>query len=56
MLLTEKNTTIAEIGGRLGYDSAGKFAKVFKKTMKMTPSEYRQERGMRYESQREKLE
>ena len=56
MLLTEKDTTIAEIGGRLGYDSAGKFAKVFKKTMKMTPSEYRQERGMRYESQREKLE
>ena len=32
-----------------GYDSAGKFTGAFKKVMHLTPSEYRRERGRRYE-------
>ena len=45
LLLKDSRTSIAEIGGIVGYDSASKFAAVFKKTMKLTPSEYRKERG-----------
>ena len=32
-----------------GYDSAGKLTGAFKKVMHLTPSEYRRERGRRYE-------
>ena len=48
-LLKEKGLSIAEVGGRVGYDSAGKFTSAFKKAMHLTPSEYRRERGTRYE-------
>ena len=48
-LLREKGLSISEIGGRVGYDSAGKFTGAFKKVMHLTPSEYRRERGTRYE-------
>lgn len=37
--------TISEIGCQVGYDSASKFAMAFKKVMKLSPSEYRMERG-----------
>ena len=47
--LKEKGLSVAEVGGRVGYDSAGKFTGAFKKVMHLTPSEYRRERGRRYE-------
>ena len=50
LLLRERETGIAEIGSRVGYDNAGKFTEAFKKIMKLTPSEYRRERGIRYET------
>lgn len=50
LLLRERELSIAEIGGRVGYDSAGKFTVAFKKIMKLTPSEYRKERGMSYKT------
>ena len=50
LLLREKEAGIAEIGSRVGYDNAGKFTEAFKKVMKLTPSEYRRERGIRYET------
>ncbi len=50
LLLREPGTDIAEIGGRVGYDSASKFAAAFKRAMKLTPSEYRRERGIRHEA------
>ena len=49
LLLKEKGLSVSEIGGRVGYDSAGKFTGAFKKVMHLTPSEYRRERGRRYE-------
>lgn len=48
LLLRERETGIAEIGSRVGYDNAGKFTEAFKKVMKLTPSEYRRERGIGY--------
>ena len=46
-LLTEqRELSVAEIGGRVGYDNAGKFTEAFKRVMKRTPSEYRRERGI----------
>lgn len=50
LLLRERELSIAEIGGRGGYDNAGKFTVAFKKIMKLTPSEYRKERGTSYET------
>ncbi len=50
LLLRERKTSIAEIGSRVGYDNAGKFTVAFRKTMKLTPSEYRRERGVYYEN------
>lgn len=49
-LLRERELSIAEIGGRVGYDNAGKFTVAFKKIMKLNPSEYRKERGTSYET------
>ena len=49
LLLKDRYTSIAEIGGLVGYDSASKFAAAFKKAMKLTPSEYRKERGIHRE-------
>ena len=49
LLLKEKNLSVAEIGGRVGYDAGGQFTGAFKKVMHLTPSEYRRERGTRYE-------
>ena len=45
LLLQDRRTSVAEIGGMVGYDSASKFAAAFKKAMRLTPSEYRKERG-----------
>lgn len=39
LLLRERELSIAEIGGQVGYDNAGKFTVAFKKIMKLTPSE-----------------
>lgn len=50
LLLREKKLSVAEIGSRVGYDNAGKFTDAFKRTMKMTPSEYRREREIPYET------
>ena len=48
-LLRESELSIAEIGSRVGYDNAGKFTVAFKKTMKLTPSEYRRKRRIHNE-------
>lgn len=45
MLRSEREKSVAEIGCCVGYDSASKFASAFKRTMGMTSSEYRMERG-----------
>ncbi len=50
LLIRQQNLSIAEIGGQVGYDNAGKFTQAFKRVMKLTPSEYRKERGIRYET------
>ncbi len=49
LLVKQRNMTIAEIGGKVGYDNAGKFTEAFKRVMQLTPSEYRKERGINYE-------
>ena len=50
LLIRQPDLSIAEIGGRVGYDNAGKFTQAFKRVMKLTPSEYRKERGFSYEA------
>lgn len=50
LLVKQKDLTIAEIGGKVGYDNAGKFTEAFKRVMQLTPSEYRKERGINYEN------
>ena len=40
-LLRQRSVTVADVAAAVGYDSASKFAAVFKKTMGMTPTEYR---------------
>lgn len=42
-LRTERDKSVAEIGGRMGYDSASKFAAAFKAVKGKTPQEYRNE-------------
>ena len=42
-LLRETDMSVAEIAGRVGYDSASKFAAVFKDAKGKTPLEYRRE-------------
>ena len=37
--------SVAEVGGRVGYDSAGKFTGAFKKVMHLTPSGVPQGKG-----------
>ena len=47
----------ADVGCCVGYDSASKFAAAFRRTMGMTPSEYRMERGgERMKTRKKKLE
>lgn len=41
MLKNEKELSVSEIAGRVGYDNASKFAMAFKKMMGMTPLVYR---------------
>ena len=50
LLLREREISVAEVGSRVGYNNAGKFTEAFKKMMKLTPSEYRRERGIGYEN------
>lgn len=40
-LRQDRNASVAEIAGRVGYDSPSKFAAAFKRTMGMPPQEYR---------------
>ena len=49
LLVKRRELSVAEIGGRVGYDNAGKFTEAFKRTMKLTPTAYRRERGIHYE-------
>lgn len=44
LLKTERESSVADIAGRVGYDSPSKFAIAFRKTMGMAPMEYRKER------------
>ena len=41
LLRSRREMSIAEIAGRVGYDSASKFAIAFRKVMGMAPLEYR---------------
>lgn len=41
LLRTSKNLSVLEIAGRAGYNSPSKFAMAFRKTMGMSPTEYR---------------
>lgn len=41
LLKTERDMSVAEIAGRVGYDSPSKFAMAFRKLMGMSPIEYR---------------
>lgn len=41
MLRTQKNRNVAEIAGRVGYDSPSKFAGAFRRVMGISPTEYR---------------
>lgn len=56
LLTGSENRSISEIGSMVGYDSASKFAAAFKKKMKLTPSEYRKERGYQRENETKKLD
>ena len=49
LLIGQRELSVAEIGGRVGYENAGKFTEAFKRVLKRTPSEYRRERGSHYE-------
>lgn len=49
LLISDAKASVAKISGAVGYDSASKFAAAFKKSMKLTPSEYRRERGIQRE-------
>ena len=40
-LRTKREMSVAEIAGRVGYDSQSKFAAAFRRQMGMTPGEYR---------------
>lgn len=44
LLKTQRNMSVAEIAGRVGYDSPSKFAIAFRRIMGMSPVEYRRER------------
>jgi len=50
LLIRERKMSVAEVASRVGYDNAGKFTVSFKKIMKLTPTEYRRERGISYEN------
>ena len=50
LLADHRELTVAEIGGRVGYEDPGKFTEAFKRVMRSTPSEYRKERGASYET------
>lgn len=41
LLRSEKNASVAEIAGRVGYDSPSKFAMAFRRVMNLSPTEYR---------------
>ena len=44
LLKTQRNMSVAEVAGRVGYDSPSKFAIAFRRVMGMSPVEYRRER------------
>lgn len=43
-LKTERDVSVSEIAGRVGYDSPSKFAVAFRRVMGMSPMEYRRKR------------
>ena len=45
-LMKDISINIKEISERVGYRDANYFARIFKKKMGMTPSEFRNKRGM----------
>lgn len=49
LLIRRQDLSVADIGGQVGYGNAGKFTEAFKRRMKLTPSDYRKERGASYE-------
>ena len=44
MLTDRTDVSVAQVAGTVGYDSASKFAAVFKRSMGQTPTEYRMNR------------
>ena len=44
LLKSGQSLNVAEIAGRVGYDSPSKFAAAFRKVMKKSPTEYRNSR------------
>lgn len=46
-MLSSSGATVLEIAGRCGYDNASKFARAFRETHGMTPSQYRLQRSIR---------
>ncbi|SDF53895.1 helix-turn-helix transcriptional regulator [Marvinbryantia formatexigens] len=44
LLKTSRDMSVAEIAGRVGYDSPSKFAMAFRRQMGMSPAEYRKRR------------
>lgn len=49
LLIHNPDLSISQIAGQVGYDNAGKFTEAFKRTMRLTPSQYWKERGNRNE-------
>lgn len=45
LLKTQRKMSVAEVAGRVGYDSPSKFAIAFRRVMGMSPVEYRRERA-----------
>ena len=45
LLIRSQELSIAQVAGQVGYDNAGKFTEAFKRIMRLTPSQYRKERG-----------
>ena len=54
LLRQEPQTSVAEIAGRVGYDSASKFAAVFKEAKGKTPLEYRRGGREMFSSKRDR--
>jgi AraC-like DNA-binding protein len=45
-LLTNSDTPIADVGASIGYSDPANFARFFKSQLKMTPKQFRKNRGL----------